>query len=82
MLSRNHIIEGRSKNMRDVRKQAEQGKKIIRKHEKADLSVSKIHQLVDIFKDTQDDTNSVLEGVYEAVVNAFLMGVAVGSRNA
>ena len=68
--------------MRDVRKQAEQGQKIIRKHERADLTVSEIHQLADIFIEAQDDLNSVSEGLYEVVTTAFLFGVAVGDRNA
>lgn len=68
--------------MRDVRKQAEQGQKIMKKHEQTDLKVSEICQIIDIFNETKDDLNNTSEGLFEAITTAFLMGVAVGDRNA
>ena len=68
--------------MRDVRKQAEQGQKIMKNNERTNLRVSEICQIIDIFNETKDDLNSTSEGLFEAITTAFLMGVAVGDRNA
>lgn len=62
--------------MRNVAKQAEQGRNIVRKNEKLDLYGQELHALLDksiVTKDTND--------IYDAVVNAYYMGLAVGVRN-
>jgi hypothetical protein len=59
--------------MRNVKDQVEQGQEIIRKHNRASLMTDEIEQLLKPLKDNGDATRAVL--------NAFYMGVAVGSRN-
>lgn len=61
--------------MRDIKEQARQGMEIIKRHERADLSVSEAMQLS---KELKSDNGS---GIIDAIYTAFLMGVAVGSRN-
>lgn len=64
---------------RDIHKQAAQGRTIINKHERADLSAS---ELMDILKlhDEVEARDHNGNGLYEAIRTAFLMGVAVGYR--
>lgn len=62
--------------MRDIKEQARQGMEIIGKHEGANLTVGEIMQ----FKQELESDNDT--GIIDTIYTAFLMGVAVGSRNA
>lgn len=62
--------------MRNVAKQAEQGRNIVRKNDRLDLYAQELHALLDKSIATKD-TNDI----YDAVVNAYYMGLAVGVRN-
>lgn len=62
--------------MRDIKEQARQGMEIIRKHERANLTAGEIMQ----FKNELESGNDT--GIIDIIYTAFLMGVAVGSRNA
>jgi hypothetical protein len=73
-----HIKERNGGKMRDIKKQAEQGRAIIRKHERADLHLSEIMQFVDLYD--QETARGSNDGLYTVIQEAFLMGVAVGNR--
>ena len=62
--------------MRNVAKQAEQGRNIVRKNDRLDLYGQELHALLDKSIATKD-TNDI----FDAVVNAYYMGLAVGTRN-
>lgn len=63
--------------MRDINRQIEQGREIIRKHEQADLHLTEIRY----FMDSYDNARPKWDSLAYVIHNAFLMGVAVGSRN-
>lgn len=58
--------------MRDVKKQAERGRKLVAKNN-YNLWSGELVQLHDIYTSSEN-------GFYDAIVTAFLMGVSVGSR--
>lgn len=66
--------------MRDITKQKEQGRKRIRGHEKADISVMEIMQLKDNFYKTAKEMG-ISEAIFNIVCDSFYFGVAVGYRN-
>lgn len=63
--------------MRDINKQIAKGREIIRKHEQADLRLTEIRY----FMDSYDNARPKWDSLAYIIHNAFLMGVAVGSRN-
>lgn len=63
--------------MRDINRQIEQGREIIRKHEGADMHYSEIKYFMESYDNTRPKWDSLASVIYKA----FLMGVAVGSRN-
>ena len=76
-----HIVKnGDKRTMRNIDKNIEQGHEIIRKHERADLTVSELHQFYETFSKTAEE-KGVAEGIFELITDVFHMGVAVGARN-
>lgn len=73
-----HIKERNGGQMRDIKKQAEQGLAIIRKHERADLRADEILQFTAMYDKAA--ANGSRDGLYDVIRAAFLMGVAVGNR--
>lgn len=67
--------------MRNVLQQAEKGRKVLEKHPNADLSVGELHQFFSAFEETAKEKGSH-NALWDAIDNAFYMGVAVGARNA
>ena len=67
--------------MRNVKKQAQEGRKIIRKKDRIDLSYDEMKQILDTFAEKQK-TVGTFDALWETVSDAFLMGIAVGHRNA
>ena len=65
--------------MRDMNKQKEQGQKIIRAHERADLSAMEIMKFKNDF-DKNVHEKGINEAIYNLICDAFYFGVAVGSR--
>ena len=63
--------------MRDIYKQAEQGRQIIEKHRRMDLTYSELNQFFHPEGHEIQPTNEK----FELIKIAFLMGVAVGTRN-
>lgn len=61
--------------MRDVKELENQGLKIIRNHERADLTVSEVMQLKEMLTSGNDT------GAIDIIYTAFLIGVAVGAKN-
>jgi hypothetical protein len=66
---------------RDIKKQMDQGRTIIRRHPAADLRASELLQFVEMH-DRKEAEAGNRNGLYELIEAAFLMGVAVGARNA
>ena len=64
--------------MRNVIKQAEQGRELVRKHIQTDLTVGEVQQLYDLYKQAPTPA----DGIYDLIGNAFYMGYAVGHRSA
>ncbi len=62
--------------MRNVEKQAEQGRNIVRQNDKLDLYGSELTVLLERPLATRGSND-----IYDAVVNAYYMGLAVGMRN-
>ncbi|MBR3361803.1 MAG: hypothetical protein IKG39_10740 [Lachnospiraceae bacterium] len=65
--------------MRNIEKQAEQGKAFFNQHPKADLTVKELRYMIDEF--TTEGKENLTKAAYNAITKAFYMGVAVGSRN-
>jgi len=61
--------------MRDIKELENQGVKIIRNHERADLTISEVMQLKEKLTSGNDT------GAIDIIYTAFLIGVAVGARN-
>lgn len=66
--------------MRDIEKAVEQGKKVISKHPRAELSVLDFLALDEITK-KESSTDGNDNYWFNMVCNAFYFGVAVGHRN-
>lgn len=66
---------------RDIQTAIKQGKAIVRKNDRLDLRASEIFSFMDAY---MQDRNAAGESdaVYNAVYGAFLMGLAIGTRNA
>lgn len=62
--------------MRDVKKRAEEGRELIRKHPRTDLNLSEIEELYKIFRDKESRHG----GIIGVINTAFDFGVSVGSR--
>lgn len=62
--------------MRNVEKQAEQGRNIVRKNDKLDLYGQELRTLIEKPLETRGSND-----IYDAVVKAYYMGLAVGMRN-
>jgi len=75
----NRIKKGDKKTMRDMKKNAEQGRSFIRKHERADL---KAVEVIELISQSREEGSFDINKLYEAICDAFYMGVAVGARNA
>ena len=67
--------------MRNTQKQAEQGRDIIKKHNRIDLSTMELNQLLRNINDDPLIDGNMLSQIYNAITEAFYMGVAVGARN-
>ena len=67
--------------MRNIDKNIEQGRKIIEKHENAGLKVSEVSVFYDRLADATEK-KGFSDGVIDLISDVFLMGVAVGARNA
>ena len=65
---------------RDVLQQAEKGRKVLEKHPNADLSISELNQFFTAFDETAK-VKGYYDALWDAIGNAFKMGVAVGARN-
>lgn len=63
---------------RNLTKTIEEGRRIIAAHEKADLSLYEFQQIKEMATSKARCDNDIL--LY-AIANAFLAGVAVGTRN-
>lgn len=66
--------------MRNVRKQVEQGCKIVDSHKNIDLTAEDLRQFKDIF-DQNFQRKGITGAVYSAICDAFYMGIAVGDRH-
>lgn len=65
--------------MRDMNKQMEQGRKIIRAHERADLRGDEVIRLKDDF-DKMAYEKGFNASIYRLICDVFYFGVAVGYR--
>ena len=65
--------------MRDINKQEQQGKEIMKKNMRADLTAGELMQFRDAFIDTFKK-KGYIEAMYKIVCTAFYMGFAVGHR--
>lgn len=65
--------------MRDLKKQKEQGRQIMRAHERADMRGSELIRLKDDF-DNMVYEKGVNESIYNLICDSFYFGVAVGYR--
>lgn len=65
--------------MRDMNKQKEQGQKIIRAHERADLTGPELMKFKNDFHKAIQE-KGINEAVYNLICDAFYSGVAVGYR--
>jgi len=63
---------------RDIQNFVERGEKIIRMNERCDLTIGEFHQLLDNFKRVEAEKGT-FDAVWEAIVDSFLIGVAVGA---
>ncbi len=61
--------------MRNIENQVKQGEEIISKHSKADMRQSELEKLLEPIR-----KEPTMARVYDAISEAFYMGVAVGSR--
>lgn len=66
---------------RNIQKQAEQGREVVRKHPRIDMTVDELFDFVALFDSTIKETENLSAGIYEVVSSAFYMGIAVGNRN-
>ena len=60
---------------RNVERQIEIGRKLLDKHPYSDMTVDEMKEIINKY-----DGNSVMNQLFYSVTDAFLMGVAVGSR--
>jgi len=65
--------------MRDKNKQKEQGQKIIRAHERADLTGPELMKFKNDFHKTIQE-KGINEAIYNLICDSFYFGVAVGYR--
>lgn len=65
--------------MRDLNKQKEQGRQIIRAHERADMRGDEMMRLKDDF-DNMVHEKGVNNAIYDLICDVFYFGVAVGYR--
>lgn len=66
--------------MRDIPKNVEAGKALVKKSERLDMTANELKAFTDGFEERAK--TSINEAIWEAVVNAYYMGLAVGNRNA
>ena len=62
---------------RDLEKTIARGKAIIEKNERRDLTVTELYQIREM---SEKDTDRIGDIIFNAISNAFLAGVAVGSK--
>lgn len=67
--------------MRNVKKAVKQGDEIIKKRHNLDMTVSDLDFFYDGFQETARETG-VYDALWNAIVGAYKMGLAVGMRNA
>ena len=65
---------------RNVLQQAEKGKEILKKHPNAELRLSELDQFFTAFEEKTKE-KGCYDALWDAIGNAFHMGVAVGARN-
>ena len=75
------VKKGDRRTMRNIDKNIEQGNEIIRKHKRADLSISELYYFYENFKKSAEEKGTA-NGLFDLISDAFYMGVAVGARNA
>jgi len=66
--------------MRDIPKNVEAGRALVRKHNRLDLTGNELKAFTDGFNEKAKTSTN--EAIWEAVVNAYYMGLAVGNRSA
>lgn len=64
---------------RDIHKQAELGRKIMKKHDMSNLRGEEIVELYEEFKSLSLE-KPVFDAFWEKIVDAFMMGVTVGTN--
>ena len=67
--------------MRDVKKTAEAGRKILQKRDRLDLSINELNQFYEAFEE-EAKTCGVEGALFHLIGDAYKMGLAVGMRNA
>lgn len=68
--------------MRNIEKQAQQGRDfVVKHHEGADITAKELKSFLDEFEATAKE-HGTKAALYDAVANSFYMGVSVGRRNA
>lgn len=75
----NKVKKGDKRTMRDMKKNADQGRSFIRKHENADLRAVEV---IEMISRTREEGSIDINKLYDVICDAFYMGVAVGARNA
>lgn len=67
--------------MRNIQKRIADGKELARKKEKLDLKASELVYFLDDFHEKLKN-ETLNNTVYDTIVNAYLMGLSIGYRNA
>lgn len=67
--------------MRNVKKTIDQGHEIIKKRNNLDLNILEMEFFYDGFQDTAKETG-IYNALWDVISGAYLMGLAVGMRNA
>jgi len=66
---------------RNFEKRIEDGREIVRKHPRSDLSLTELDALIDLFyKDYKDEGKSLNDGLIRTIARAFDLGVSVGNN--
>lgn len=66
--------------MRDIKKQAQQGRELLEKNSRLDLSAGELDQFYDSFDQILKE-KGLTDAIFHTVGDAFKMGLAVGARN-
>ena len=63
---------------RDIQNFVERGEKILKMHERCDLTVGEFYQFFDNFKQIESEKGT-FDAIFVAIQDAFRLGVAVGA---